>query len=220
MAAGSVAWSDAHAQPVTLEGRVADPFGEAIEGARVEMLFADLTTNTNAEGLFVLPDVPGVADDTLRVSHPDYRALTVPMDLTADGAWRLDVELQPVPVFTAGSVDQAAIRRRAEALLGETGGKLWRAEEFSSYLRFVNHPLELLLFSGLVEELNVAESGSGSCIVLRRPLPCASLSVVHDAQRSSSLRDWWPGEVDSFLVTEPTAEQASGAVTVFLWSSR
>jgi TonB-dependent receptor len=77
----------------TVSGRVTGPDRVALQGARVELQPIGLTAVSDAQGQFVISDVPA-GNYTLNVSYLGFAPLSAPVSVTAGGVAQADLELK------------------------------------------------------------------------------------------------------------------------------
>lgn len=192
-----------------LEGRLLSQTGDTpIAGAQASLAVAGLTRITDEDGRFSFGDSDVQGPDTLVLSHRDFDSVRVPLGTSEWDQWNLEIMLRPI--FRAPSIAQADTRRRATVFAEGSGGLMWRSEEFQSYLSF-SRAVDLLLYSGLVEEIR-GNSRESLCVLIRVSRGCAEIRVDHDTPRPDYIGAWLPSEVDSFVVVPPPSDATGSAL--------
>ncbi|MDH5761012.1 MAG: carboxypeptidase-like regulatory domain-containing protein [Gemmatimonadota bacterium] len=210
---------------VSPSGTVLDALtGTPVPGAVVSLRPSGARVVTDEEGRFSFIDLPGAEVRSLRVTHPDFQPSEIPLGSQVDIPWRLEIVLRPRVDFAPQTDEQREVRSRAEAAATQTGGTLWREEEFAFALTRVAYVLDLLAYSGLVEDLD-RSTDEERCVRIRRNSDCARVEVVGDTNGPRAIQDYFPAEIDSFLIVPPELtrrgsryESEHGVVILFIRS--
>lgn len=188
--------------------------GSPIDQARVTVGTSSVRSAT--DGSFEIRVAEAAGSDSLRVEREGFLPVRLAFDRDVTVTWGLEIPM------TALMPRPWAEEARAEALAtaGRTGGRLWTREEFDIYVDGADHLLQLLAYSGFVED--ISGSGAGSwCVQVRVGSECAGLWVNGESSPSERLSEWPADWLDSFVVVRPidgpTPESSSpGSVMIFV----
>ena len=197
--------------------------GDPIPGAQLSLARARVEMRSGQDGRFSF-EAYDLQPDTLTIAHPDYHTARILLGNHARESLDLRVILrQRHPTYgTTGS----GIQDEAAIMLQLTGGVLWSRADFWPYLQTTSHPLDLLLFSGLVHRITETSEGD-PCVELAPGADCAVVTVHGADARRVDLGSRFPTEVAAFIVVPPTPgpgaqgaqpidESSAGQVVVFL----
>lgn len=170
--------------------------GGPLEGATVSLGSGGPTLATDSVGVAMLtPDLP--APVRLSITHPTAQPIF--LNWPPGSAVRaLRVRMRPTADFVAVSPEHEDVRARATELARSNGARIWRREQFASFLGVVSHPLDLLSFSGLVWQ--VQGQGETRCLVVVADDPCARVSVHGESPDNAPFRAIFPAQFDSFVI--------------------
>lgn len=203
----------------SISGTVRGPEGESLSGAIASLARAGVRTESDDLGRFELSGVGLSVSDTLVVRLSGYATSAVPLGDLRFLTMRINVVLSADPPLEAGIADGSG-RELAEESAAELGGRIWRYEDFRDRLSSVEHFLELLAFSGMVDAVRLRPR---PCVVIRTGVGCADLRINNFDPVAGEVPQLDIGTINSFVVVAPSVEAFErvgpdpfrGAVLVF-----
>lgn len=190
-----------HAALATVAGRVTDAVtGEPLDSARLVLSGASLETRTDEEGRFSF-EGHDLVEDTLLISHDGYRGSRLLIADISGEHLELQIELRRGPSSGARpALDPVATLLRD--ILVSSGAKSWAAHEFEPFLTSVGHPLELLLFSGLIEGWSLRSRYDG-CVLIVGAEDCATLWLEGRETNAGEIGGLVRPQIERFWVVPP-----------------
>lgn len=174
--------------------------GGPVMDAAVVLIDAGLESRSDEEGRFSF-DVDDIAADTLLVTHGEYRTARFVLSHLGDAPLDLHIDLRPGPVALSSEITTEA--RELLAVLDARGARSWSFHQFDPFIGSVSHPLELLLYSGLVAAVDVTPPSGGRCVVIRLGGECAAVRENEREANSVIVSALFPWEVATFRVVPP-----------------
>ena len=180
------------------------PDGSPIAGARVELLSEGSAAYSDDTGAFAVGSGAAPGTDTLLVSYQGYSTVRIPLGDRAGINFPLRVVLRARPVFQPQNHGQRRAREEAEAFIRATGGLPWRFEDFQNLLPWASHVLDLLLYSGLVADVE-RTGGDKRCIRLRHDSACARVLLDPEPEPDPGSDPWFlvGSWVNAFVIVPP-----------------
>ncbi len=186
----------------TLTGTLVDGLtGQGVVGAEVQLTSDGTRAFADLNGHFSFGDRNVVGPDTIVIRHLQYDSLRLAIEADDLGPLDLEIHLDPRPIPIEG-LRVLAVRTEAQRIADLQNGRLWKREDFESFVLAAESAVDPLRWAPGVNR--VLEGANGArCVIIRARHGCAATYVNGMLIPTNHLVTLPTDIIDSYVIIGP-----------------